>query len=126
MTTLKLEIFQFQGRDGPQFRDPVQVRRKLELACPHWGEMVDQLSKRSRPLPTGAESLEAKRQEQADGFIEELAKAATAAFGLPPLDDAGNGYPESARITILAEFIAFCAGVLEETRPLADGPPPTG
>ena len=120
--TPRTNVFQFPGTHGPEFRDPAVVRRNLNAECPNWAELCELVMKTSKPLPEALGGAFAEeRQKIAEDAIAELAGAVGAAFDLPALDGKGVGYSEAERIGVLAQYLAYCSRLLEQTLPKPNG-----
>lgn len=123
--TPRTNVFRFTGHHGPEFRDPAVIRRNLNTQCPNWSELCELVMKTSRPLPEALGGAFAdERQKIAEDAVAELAGAVGAAFDLPALDGKGVGYSEAERITVLAEYLAYCSRLLEQTLPKPSGAAP--
>lgn len=125
--TPRLNVFAFKGNHGlSEFRDPAVIRRRLNTGCPNWADLCELVMKTSKPLPEALGGAFAdERQRIAEDAVAELAGAVGAAFDLPALDGGGAGYSEAERIGVLAQYLAYCSRLLEQTLPKPSGPAPT-
>ena len=120
------QVFQYDGPHGRLCFDPMDVKRKLTAENPEWPELVDLIVKSRRTLPPGLSlQLQKLMQARLETAITDLAKAATVAFDMPPLDTRGRGYSEAERMSAIAAFLAFCAKTMGDTLPLVVSPPAT-
>ena len=118
----KRELFEYKVQGRRRFADPAVIRRKLNEALPTWADDLNHFMQvAARPLPASMATTEVvtHRNEAADECMGRLAVAVSAAFGLAPLGDDGQGYSEAERLTVLALFLNYCGKLLEDTRPLA-------
>lgn len=114
-------VFRFQAAGKWEYRDPAEIRRKLNELNPAWSDLVDAVTKAAKPLPAALQAppeMAQKRAEEAEAGVKELAAIVGKAFGVQPLAPDGTGMTESERINLLAEYLEWCAGVMRATRPL--------
>lgn len=122
-------VFAYPLSDGTtRHFDPLDVRAKLKAALPDWQERVRDVWSGAKPLPPGTpDALANQRAERVEQASAALTDAASAAFGLPPVDAVtGTGYTRVERMLVLAAYLIFSGEAVEIARPLAGGGGPSG
>jgi hypothetical protein len=112
--------------------DPLRLKAALDSACPEWPRMTQELLDAETASGLGAAALGEKLSAELDRRRGELAadlvRAVRAAFGVHEYQSQGRreqGLTDLECLALLADYLAWVADVMEETRPLALSPPRT-
>lgn len=102
-------IFFFRAGGRARRVDPVTITNRLNTVEPAWESLLGKLTAKV-PSALG-ESARLLAEQQRQEAVARLVEVGREVFGMPPLDDAGNGCTETEVIGTLTHFIGFLWGL---------------
>lgn len=102
-------IFFFRAGGRARRVDPVTITNRLNNLEPAWESLLGRLTAKVSFKEGESARLLAERQRQ--DAVARIVEVGREVFGMPALDDAGNGCTETEVIGTLTHFIGFLWGL---------------
>jgi hypothetical protein len=118
-------VFRYHDGRRTVAADPLALKAGLDRACPEWARQAEELLAAEKVAAAGLDmgpQVAADLDRRRAALAADLIRATRAAFGLA--EYAAGGRTDLGCLSVLAEYLAWVAGAMEDSRPLPTGVPP--